>query len=318
VAINKDKPELWKADIRRSVDFYNDWFMSFAPLVFKESRQITAQQVEDALVKTNLLEDISTGILNKYPEVLQMLRMSTCPPIARDRLTGLAGVPRNLIQAMEKDSRVPPQMDLNALSDHLNSIGEVIKKMVDRDIFVWLDRTNPPTEKEIRRAATIIADRMCGAVSDPILRNAQEKRQLTAIEQWLVAKGYSNNVDTTKFDAMQPGTFSFHSIVPVTNPAGNRISISVDIVILPFSSMQGDFPLLIEAKSAGDYVNVNKRRKEEAQKMSQLKSTYGDKIEYLLFLNGYFDTGYLGYEAAEGIDWIWEHRIDDLGKLGLS
>jgi len=25
----------------------------------------------------------------------------------------------------------------------------------------------------------------------------------------------------------------------------------------------------------------------------------------------------LGYEAAEGIDWVWEHRIDDLVKLGL-
>jgi hypothetical protein len=25
----------------------------------------------------------------------------------------------------------------------------------------------------------------------------------------------------------------------------------------------------------------------------------------------------LGYEAAEGIDWVWEHRIDDLLKLGL-
>ncbi|MGH9375008.1 MAG: XamI family restriction endonuclease, partial [Terriglobia bacterium] len=26
---------------------------------------------------------------------------------------------------------------------------------------------------------------------------------------------------------------------------------------------------------------------------------------------------YLGYEAAEGIDWIWEHRTGDLGQLGL-
>lgn len=34
-------------------------------------------------------------------------------------------------------------------------------------------------------------------------------------------------------------------------------------------------------------------------------------------LCGYFDSGYLGYEAAEGIDWIWEHRIDDLAAFGL-
>lgn len=29
------------------------------------------------------------------------------------------------------------------------------------------------------------------------------------------------------------------------------------------------------------------------------------------------DSGYLGYEAAEGIDWVWEHRIDDLAPFGL-
>ena len=30
-----------------------------------------------------------------------------------------------------------------------------------------------------------------------------------------------------------------------------------------------------------------------------------------------FCSGYLGYEAAEGIDWVWEHRIDDFSKLDL-
>lgn len=76
-------------------------------------------------------------------------------------------------------------------------------------------------------------------------------------------------------------------------------------------------PILIEAKSAGDFTNVNKRRKEEAAKMQQLRSTYGRLAAYYLFLCGYFDSGYLGYEAAEGIDWIWEHRVDDLEKLGI-
>lgn len=76
-------------------------------------------------------------------------------------------------------------------------------------------------------------------------------------------------------------------------------------------------PLLVEAKSAGDFANVNKRRKEEAVKMSQLRLTYGDDVRYVLFLCGYFDSGYLGYEAAEGIDWVWEHRIADFEEFGL-
>ena len=31
MGINRDKPDLWKEDIARSVDMYNEWFMNFAP-----------------------------------------------------------------------------------------------------------------------------------------------------------------------------------------------------------------------------------------------------------------------------------------------
>lgn len=42
-------------------------------------------------------------------------------------------------------------------------------------------------------------------------------------------------------------------------------------------------PLFLEAKSAGDFTNVNKWRKEEAVKMQQLRNTYGDNVSYLFF-----------------------------------
>lgn len=39
--INADKPYLWKADVERSVDTYNAWFLEFAPQAFRESRRRT-------------------------------------------------------------------------------------------------------------------------------------------------------------------------------------------------------------------------------------------------------------------------------------
>ena len=33
------------------------------------------------------------------------------------------------------------------------------------------------------------------------------------------------------------------------------------------------------------------------------------------FYNDWFEPGYLGYEAAEGIDWVWEHRLSDLTQI---
>lgn len=175
------------------------------------------------------------------------------------------------------------------------------------------------SKKEIQRSATIIADRLCGAVADPIIRNAQERRQLSVITKFLCNRGYTEAKAGTKYDEMTAGTFSFHTNIPVLIAEGAKrtINIPVDVVILPKTAKNGDFPLLIEAKSAGDFTNVNKRRKEEAAKMLQLRNTYGKTVSYNLFLCGYFDSGYLGYEAAEGIDWIWEHRINDLEQLKI-
>ena len=118
---------------------------------------------------------------------------------------------------------------------------------------------------------------------------------------------------------MPCGTFSFRTNIPVlvSQSQEKTVNIPVDILIKPHNSEVSDIPVLIEAKSAGDFANVNKRRKEEAVKMQQLKNTFGENISYNLFLCGYFDSGYLGYEAAEGIDWIWEHRIEDMEKLGI-
>jgi hypothetical protein len=37
-------------------------------------------------------------------------------------------------------------------------------------------------------------------------------------------------------------------------------------------------------------------------------------VKFILFLCGYLQSGYLGYEAAEGIDWIWEHQMRALNE----
>lgn len=321
MGINRDKPDLWKRDVAESVDLYNSWFMEYAPQAFRETRISTAIKVENALVNTSYLKNISVDLLKEHPEVLPMLRMATCPPIARDRLVGLAGVSKSLVENMEdsENPRVSPRMPSDRLTDELSKIASTINRMADPDIFVWLSEDRTPTQEEINRSSTIVADRLCGAVADPIIRNAQEERQLEAISQYLFDKGYSRATAGTKYNEMTAGTFSFHTNVPVlvANGSDDTVNIPVDVVILPLDAQDGDFPILIEAKSAGDFTNVNKRRKEEAAKMQQLKNTYGETVSYNLFLCGYFDSGYLGYEAAEGIDWIWEHRITDLEQLGI-
>lgn len=325
MAVNLNKPHLWKTDIAASVDMYNEWFIHFAPRTFRDTRSRTAGTVKMALAHTGNLTNLTPEVLAKEPSILPMLRMATCPPIARDRLTGLAGVTKSLVGSMEDEEnpRVPPRMPSSRLQEELTKIIHVIKKLADPDIFVWLGREAEATEQEIIRAATIVADRLCGAVSDPIIRNEQERRQLAKITDWLTSRGYrqlsAGNGVTVQ--TMPAGTFAFRMNVPVVLATDEgdeqKVNIPVDAVVMPKTAKQGELPLLIEAKSAGDFTNVNKRRKEEAVKMQQLRANYSNAVRYVLFLCGYFDSGYLGYEAAEGIDWVWEHRIDDLTSFGL-
>lgn len=320
MAVNRDKPNRWKPDIARSVDMYNDWFMKFAPQAFRDTRIQTTKDVEAALHATENITNIRPDVMRQHPEVLATLRMSTCPPLAVDRLIGLAGVPANLVKSMELEKKLPARMRAAAVDAELGKIARIIHKMADPDIFVWLGRKDPATDTEVHRAATIVADRLCGAVANPIIRNAQEKRQLAAIKAWLERRGYKQlpAADGTRFNQMQPGTFSFRMNVPIKLTGGvQSINIPIDAVVMPKTARAKQLPVFFEAKSAGDFTNTNKRRKEEAVKMAQLRSTYGKNIRFNLFLCGYFDSGYLGYEASEGIDWVWEHRIDDLALFGI-
>ena len=196
--VNRNKPDRWKQDIARSVDMFNDWFLRFAPAAYRETRVRTTSDVEATLNATQYLTDISVAVLKSNPAILPTLRMSACPPLAVDRLVGLSGVSRTLVNSMERKHRLPPRMPSQQLDDQLCKIGETIKKLADPHVFVWLGR--------------------------------EEKRP-------------------SKLERYRAATYSFRLIVPVDQEG--------------------------------------------------------------------FDSGYLGYEAAEGIDWVWEHRIDDLAGFGL-
>ena len=121
---------------------YNDWFMKFAPSAYRETRIKTTKDVESTLTRTSNLKDVSAALLRREPAVLPTLRMSTCPPLAVDRLIGLAGVSKNLVGQMEKGI-LPLRMNPSMLEKDLTKIGNIIERMADPDIFVWLRRSAP-------------------------------------------------------------------------------------------------------------------------------------------------------------------------------
>jgi len=314
--INADKPHLWKADIAASVDQFNVWFMHFAPQAFRSTRAKTTEQVKAALLATADLRDLNPERLRANPGALPTLRMCTAPPLAVDRLVGLSSASKSLIGTMES-GKLSPRMKEELLLTHLTAVCRVLTQLLDRDIFPWLDAGKSPTAHERDRASTIVADRLCSAIANPIVRNAQERRQLAMIGEFLDRRGYRKQPHPAgePLKNMAPATYAFRMNLSVGKSL--KVNIPIDVVVQPKKLRRDGLPVLIEAKSAGDFTNTNKRRKEEATKVHQLQATYGATVPYVLFLCGYFGSDYLGYEAAEGIDWVWEHRIDDLLKLGI-
>jgi len=236
MTINIDKPDRWKIDIAQSVDMYNEWFLRFAPKAFRETRIKTTKEVEETLKATSNLTVLSASLLTSHPEILPTLRMCACPPLAVDRLIGLSGVPKNLVLSLEGNKRIPPQMSRNTLTTHLKRLMETLSRLADPDIFPWLSDNRKPLDDEVARAATIVADRLCGAYANPIVRNAQEARQLASIEKWLKARGYIRGKVTTGGDyrSLRAGSYALRMNVNVSLRSGSkRVNIPVDVLIMP-------------------------------------------------------------------------------------
>src|SRR6266853_4855399 len=123
--INSNKPDLWKADTRASVDQFNQWFMKFAPKAYRETRRKTIQSVEQALSLTEDLTTITPDVIKANPGILPTLRMSTCPPLARDRLIGLADSSKHLVGCLEEGT-LPPHLGADVLDAHLNKIAAIL------------------------------------------------------------------------------------------------------------------------------------------------------------------------------------------------
>lgn len=321
MAVNADRPHAWKADVAQSVQCYNDWFVHDAPRVYHEARLQMAERIEAALHATANLTAITPDALRQHPNMLSWLRMAATPPISRERLAGLAQVSPTLLTCMERDGHVPPHLIESVVDTDLQRIGEVLMRLADRDIFPWLENGYHLVGSQIHRAALIVADRLCLSAADAIPRDAQKQSQITALRKWLERHGYAY-VETTKrwgLDHMALGTFAFDLHVPILlSGRATQASVPIDVAIMPLDAGPQDMPLLIETRCAGDFTRGAKKRGEDGAKMAALRSTYGPSVRFMLLLWGYFDTGYLGYVAAEDIDWVWQHRIDDLKGVAAA
>jgi hypothetical protein len=306
-------PSAWDPDIAQSVAEYDDWYLSESPGMFAAARGRAVVEAAKAMDATADFAKFDADSLIAHPGALFVARMSVSPPMARDRFVGFSGANKSLVTTMERDGVIPAkarrvQMQLQVMCDFL-------APLLDPGLFCWLADDRPPTAAERDKALLVVGERLASAFYLPTLRNAQEVRQKEAMRAYLEGEGFEES-SALAFE-MPPGTFGFGRNVRVVREDGEPQNLPVDCVVSP---LDASLPLAcVELKSAGDFTNVNKRRKEESDKHDALTRTHGDHAVFLLQLFGYFGRSYLGFEASAGIDWAWDHRLSDLAPyLGIT
>ena len=105
--VNRQNPEQWKADSDRSVDYYHDWFLRFAPPSFRHARAAAAKRVAEAFAWTDDCRRLDAETLLAHPSILAVARQLTCPPLARDCLAGLAHVDSAFLKRCEESGGKP-------------------------------------------------------------------------------------------------------------------------------------------------------------------------------------------------------------------
>lgn len=114
--INRCNPNRWNEDIQKSVTLYNKWFVEFAPPAFRMARKDSIVKVNAAFESFSSLCDLDDDTLINNPTQLPVLRQMTCPPLACDRLAGLAGVAPSVVKAFEEGK-------VSAKSLHMEKLG---------------------------------------------------------------------------------------------------------------------------------------------------------------------------------------------------
>lgn len=306
MANHHKQPEEWAADIARSVTQYNAWYQHHAPSFWEAARSRAALTATNFFAGTGFLRKLDPQSLEAPGDTLTFLRNSTAPPLAKERAASLAGVRKSVVDRLHRGMGLAKRYD----PEEIGRLLTLITDMLDPVVFPWVTEDRDPTESEKVEAALIVGDRSARTFFDPMLRNEQEARQVTLLTEYLAKLGYSSSTAGTGI-GLPPRTFCIHRNVPYKNENGEVVNLPVDCAVNPGD---GRPVALIEMKSAGDFTNVNKRRKEEAAKAVGVRREHGSDAVFLLQLFGYFNEGYFRFEASAGIDWAWDHRIEDFGE----
>lgn len=308
--MNAKSSHKWEDDRSLAKEEIINWLAITAST--KNSRSIIESEISQRLNKLASLNSIEKSILLDQ-KILTGLRSLTRRDIGTSQIATFLGVGTSMYEAIERGDK--------SVESILSDVVSLLEKELDESLATWILEKRNPSKDELSRSVIVAADRILRRSTSTELRYKHEPRQLDKLKTFLRSRNFVEVSSTGIADPrndMEPGTYAFRVNIDGTTIDGVTLKQNVDTLIMPISKSNNVLPIFLEAKSMTDEVNPNKRQKEEAQKVDNVRRRWqkpGERLNFLLLLGGTVPRRYLEVEAGSGLDWIWEHRIEDLDDL---
>ena len=299
-------------EIHRSISEYNALVGATVAAEFASTKKEARLTVGKLLELTDGLRAIDVEAVLSCPEAVFALRMVCCPPLTRDRLSGLSGVAVKRLCSLESGELPPRPSGRMKLRDvELPAIVSAAKEGIDYDLAPWLAEGRAPSDAEIERLLDIASDRaavMSDSYNEP--KRLLGMRLEDDVERWLSDNGYVERSlgSDGSLSVLQPGDFAKCQ----TAVELDGTSVWFDFVAAPKA---GGAPVFFETRQSSNsvYAVRNRRDTDEAAR-SAISATGG---RFALVLCGHFDLAYVRHQLESGKDVVWHHDLDALRDIGL-
>lgn len=241
--------------------------------------------------------------------IIKILRYAVAPSISQMKFGQFFGL--KTVKRFE-EARAEPKSrryrDLQGISSDLTSF---VSESLDRRRFRWTVGDTKDRETSMEYAKEWTCSLAADQNAQTRYRNWRKDQQEYAIAAYLIGAGYVKSAFTGV--VRRASDLSIGEFTTERKIAGRTIQ-KADLVVR--SKRPGHRLVLVEAKAVGVELDSTKRIKECCDKASDWGA--GDELgapTVVAVIAGFFNEGGVANLGASGVTVVWEHRLEDLGKV---
>lgn len=284
------------ADIEKSAALYGRLYITAASNRYAAVREEAEAASRKLLFDTDSLRHMEPGLLEEHPDYLEALCCACLPPLTRDKLSVLSGVPARRIANVE--SGTAPKRgkgELQRRTQDLPAMLNALRGALDPDLTPWLAEPREPKGYEQERFCLAVGDRAAQRRVGQRRESGEiiEKFALETMRAWVDSYGYSAAAGAQEPADLAPGEYA-----------------------LPDAPTEGE--LLVRPKADGKVIAFDLRIFADAVYAAKLRDKFieGSRksheqgIEKFYVLCGCVSTALLLDLRKSGVRCIWLHDLD--------